>query len=555
MFRDFAPTLRDLRALVRLAVPIVTVQVGLMLMGVVDTVIVGHVSARELAAASLGHLYFFGLAVFAMGTLWAIDPIVSQAMGARDHEAAALGIQRGLVLGAVLGLITTVLCLPAESVLRALRQPAEVVPRAAAFVWMSAPSMIALLSFVTLRQSLQAMKHTRAIVGTIIAGNLTQRGAQLVFVFGHLGAPAMGAVGSALSSTIGRWVMLTLLLTFSRRELRPMLTPWRSAAWSPGPLFRTLRIGLPIGAQSTVEFTTFAAISVFAGWFGADAIGGHQVAINLASLTFMVPMGVGGAAAVLVGHAIEEGDLPHARRVAASAVLCGAAFMALSALVLLGFPGVFARAYTSVPGVIAVASTLIPIAGVFQVFDGTQVVASGVLRGAGDTRAAMIANVLGFWLVGTPVSLALGFAAHGGVVGLWWGFVAGLAAVAVFMVPARAPAVVAADRAHAGRGGGDRRRLSRVTKCSSRARDATPRDVLNSRPWPSNPAATFHVSGPTRSWSSATGSTTARGWAPSHLREGGGRRRAAESLRVASRSSRSGTTATARITSPWSTAT
>jgi MATE family multidrug resistance protein len=425
MFRDFAPTLRDLRALVRLAVPIVTVQVGLMLMGVVDTVIVGHVSARELAAASLGHLYFFGLAVFAMGTLWAIDPIVSQAMGARDHEAAALGIQRGLVLGAVLGLITTVLCLPAESVLRALRQPAEVVPRAAAFVWMSAPSMIALLSFVTLRQSLQAMKHTRAIVGTIIAGNLLNAALNWVFVFGHLGAPAMGAVGSALSSTIGRWVMLTLLLTFSRRELRPMLTPWRSAAWSPGPLFRTLRIGLPIGAQSTVEFTTFAAISVFAGWFGADAIGGHQVAINLASLTFMVPMGVGGAAAVLVGHAIGEGDLPHARRVAASAVLCGAAFMALSALVLLGFPGVFARAYTSVPGVIA---------GVFQVFDGTQVVASGVLRGAGDTRAAMIANVLGFWLVGTPVSLALGFAAHGGVVGLWWGFVAGLAAVAVFMV-------------------------------------------------------------------------------------------------------------------------
>jgi MATE family multidrug resistance protein len=434
MFRDFVPKLRDLRALVRLAVPIVTVQVGIMLMGVVDTVIVGHVSARELAAASLGHLYFFGLAVFAMGTLWAIDPIVSQAMGARDHEAAALGIQRGLVLGGILGLATTVLCLPADVVLRALRQPAEVVPRAAGFVWMSAPGMVPVLLSVTLRQSLQAMKHTRGIVGTIVAGNVVNVALNWVFVFGHLGAPVMGAVGSALSSTIGRWVMLLLLLLLSRRELRPMLTPWRRAAWSLGPLIRTLRIGLPIGAQSTVEFTTFAAISVFAGWFGADAIGGHQVAINLASLTFMVPMGVGGAAAVLVGHAIGEGDLPHARRVAASALLCGAAFMAVSALVLLGFPGLFARAYTSVPGVVAVASALIPIAGVFQVFDGMQVVAAGVLRGAGDTRAAMLANVLGFWMVGTPVSLALGFGARGGVVGLWWGFVAGLAAVAVFLV-------------------------------------------------------------------------------------------------------------------------
>jgi MATE family multidrug resistance protein len=434
MIRNFAPTSQDLRALVRLAVPIVTVQVGLMLMGVVDTVIVGHVSARELAAASLGNLYVFGLAVFGMGTLWAIDPIVSQAMGAGDHDAAALGIQRGLALGVGLGVAMTAFCLPAEPVFRVLRQPVEVVPRAAGFVWMSAPSMIALLLFVTLRQSLQAMKHTRAIVGTIIVGNLINVALNWVFVFGHLGAPAMGAVGSALSSTIGRWCMLVLLLHLSRREIGPMLFPWRREALEFAPLAATLRIGLPIGAQSTVEFTTFAAISVFAGWFGADAIGGHQVAINLASLTFMVPMGIGSAAAVLVGHAIGEGDISHARRVAASALLCGATFMAVSALVLLSIPGVFARAYTSAPGVIAVAASLIPIAGVFQVFDGLQVVASGVLRGAGDTRAAMISNVLGFWLVGTPVSLALGFGAKGGVVGLWWGFVAGLAAVATFLV-------------------------------------------------------------------------------------------------------------------------
>jgi MATE family multidrug resistance protein len=200
------------------------------------------------------------------------------------------------------------------------------------------------------------------------------------------------------------------------------------------PLLRTLRIGFPIGAQNTVEFTTFAAITVFAGWFGADAIGGHQVAINLASLMFMVPMGIGSAAAVLVGHAIGEGDPAHARRVAASALACGAAFMAVSALVLLAIPYPFARIYTSVPGVVAVAATLIPIAGVFQVFDGLQVVAAGVLRGAGDTRAAMIANIAGFWLIGIPVSLWLGFGLNGGVTGLWWGFVAGLAAVAAFLV-------------------------------------------------------------------------------------------------------------------------
>ncbi len=432
--RDFAPTPQDLRALLRLAVPIVTVQVGLMLMGVVDTIVVGHVSARELAAASLGHLYVMGLAVFGMGTLWALDPIISQAMGAGDRDAAALGVQRGLVLALALGGVASVLCLPAAWVFEHLGQPAEVVPRAARFVWWSAPSMAAFMLFVTLRQSLQAMRHTRPIVLTILVGNLVNLGLNFVFVFGAFGLPAMGAPGSALSSTIGRFCMLALLLALSRDQLLPLIRPWRKEALSLVPLRHTLSLGVPIGIQSSVEFSTFAAISVFAGWFGAEAIAGHQVAINFASLMFMVPAGIGSAAAVLVGHAIGERDPAHARRVAASALILGTSFMTLTALLMLSVPAVIAGLYTSVPGVVAIASVLLPIAGAFQVFDGLQVVAAGVLRGAGDTRAAMLSNVLGFWLMGMPVSLALGFGAGLGVAGLWWGFVAGLAAVAVFLV-------------------------------------------------------------------------------------------------------------------------
>jgi multidrug resistance protein, MATE family len=432
--RQFIPTSHDVRALVRLAIPIATVQVGIMLMGVVDTIVVGHVSARELAAAGLGNLYVFGLVVFGMGTLWGLDPIVSQALGARDHDAAALGIQRGFALAAMLGVVTTVLCLPAEPVFRLLRQPADVVPRAAAFVWMSAPGLVALMLFMTLRQSLQSMKNTRPIVVTIAIGNVVNLALNLVFVFGRFGLPAMGAVGSALSSTIGRWVQLALLARLAWPHVRAYVRPFRREALERGPFVRTLRLGLPIGVQASVEFVTFAAISVLAGWFGAEAFGGHQVALNLASLTYMVPAGIANAASVLVGRAIGEGDAPHARRVAASALILGASFMALTAVVFLLAPGPFANAYTSVPAVVAVAVTLIPIAGVFAVFDGLQVVAAGVLRGSGDTRAAMVANLLGFWLIGIPVSLALGFAAKLGVVGLWWGFVAGLVAVAAFLV-------------------------------------------------------------------------------------------------------------------------
>jgi MATE family multidrug resistance protein len=424
----------DVAALFSLAVPIVVVQVGLMFMGVVDTVVVGHVSSIELAAAALGNLYFFALCVFGMGTLMAIDPLVSQAVGAGDQAAVTRGLQRGIVIASILCVPATLLCLPAEPVLRLLRQPQDVVPRAAAFVLVSAPGAGAFLLFVVLRQSLQAMNRTRPIVITILAGNVINAALNWVFVFGHLGAPAMGATGSALSSTIGRWCMTALLLWLSWPQLRAHLAPWRRDSLHRGPLARTLALGLPIGTQYMLEFGAFAVIALLAGWFGPDAMGGHQIAINLASLTFMVPLGVSSAAAVLVGHAIGEGDGGRAQRVAGAALLCGAAFMALTALLLLGSPGLLARTYTSVPGVLAVAAALIPIAGVFQVFDGLQVVSSGILRGAGDTRAPMIINVLAFWLVGMPVSLWLGFSAGGGVVGLWWGFVAGLAAVASLLV-------------------------------------------------------------------------------------------------------------------------
>ncbi len=428
------PSLGDFRALLKLALPMVVVQVGLMMMGVVDTIIVGHVSATELAAAALGNLYYFGLTMFGMGTLMAIDPIVSQAFGARDETAIARGLQRGIVLALIISIPVALLCLPAEPILRLLRQPPEVVPRAAGFALMSAPGVPAFFVWMVLRLALQSMKRMRPVLVTMVVANLVNAALNWVFVFGNLGASAMGAVGSALGSTIGRFVMVAMLLAMSWRDLRPYFRPWRPESFQRGPLLRTLAIGAPIGVQISLEFGAFAAIALLAGWFGAEAIAGHQIAINFASLTFMVPMGVASAAAVMVGHAVGANDPLHARRVASTALACGTAFMLLTAAAMLAFPGLIARIYTSTPGVAAVAAALIPIAGVFQVFDGIQVVAAGILRGVGDTRAPMLINVTAFWLVGMPVSLWLGFHMKAGVVGLWWGFVAGLAAVAVLLL-------------------------------------------------------------------------------------------------------------------------
>jgi MATE family multidrug resistance protein len=420
--------------MLRLAAPVVLVQVGIMAMGTADTVMVGHVSPSALAAVALGNLYFFALAVFGMGVLMALDPVVAQAVGAGDQPAVARAVQRGVLIAAAVTVLVSLLLLPAAPILVALRQPEDVVPQAAAYARATIPGTLPFFVFVVMRQSLQAMARMKPIVLAILVANVANAALNWVLIYGNLGSPAYGAVGSAWASTIARWVMAGALLAFAWRDLRPLVSPLRREALLPRPFLRMLRLGAPIGVQHTLEVGAFGTTALLMGLIGTVEMAGHEVAINLASMTFMVPLGVGSAGSVLVGQAIGRGDAAAVRRAAGAAYACGVGFMCASAIVFLAAPELLARAYTSDAQVLAIAASLIPIAGVFQVFDGTQVVSSGILRGAGDTRAPMVVNVLGFWLIGLPVSVYLGFYAGIGPAGLWWGFVAGLAAVGAFLV-------------------------------------------------------------------------------------------------------------------------
>jgi MATE family multidrug resistance protein len=415
--------------MLRLAVPVVVIQVGMMAMGVVDTIMVGHISARALAAVALGNLYFFGLAVFAMGTLMVLDPVVAQAVGARDRQAVARAVQRGVVLAALLTVPVALILTVAAPVFRLARQPAEVIPLAAAYSLVTAPGVLPFLLFIVFRQSLQSMGRTAPIVGAILGANLANAGLNWVFIYGHFGLPAMGVVGSAWATTISRGLLMLGLWAAARRELGPLLWPLRPEIWQGPPLGRMLRLGIPIGTQHVLEFGAFALVALMMGWMGTREMAGHQIAINLAALTFMVPLGVGDAASILVGQAVGRGDAEGTRGAARAALACGVAFMSLTAAVFLTVPEPLARLYSRDLDVVRVAAMLIPIAGVFQVFDGLQVVAAGVLRGLGDTRVPMLVNLLGYWLVGIPVSMYLGFQAGLGPAGLWWGLVLGLALV------------------------------------------------------------------------------------------------------------------------------
>ncbi len=405
-----------------------------MLMGVVDSIMVGRLNAEGLGAVALGNVYFFAVGVFGMGMLMALDPLVAQAVGAGDEPAIARAVQRGLLLALAMSVPCSGLLALAGPTLRALGQPEAVSAGATVYSRCLIPGVVPFYAFIVLRQTLQARALMRPIVVTIAGANLANVFLNWVLIYGRLGAPALGVAGSAWATSASRWLMMLALLALGWGELRPHLLPLRTEVLAWPPLARMLAIGSPIGLQNLMEYGVFGTVALLMGRLGTIPIAAHQVAINLASLTFMVPLGISGAAAVLVGHSVGRGDMAGARRAARAALACGVAFMATTALVMLVVPEPLARLYSRDMPVVALAAALLPIAGAFQVFDGLQVVSLGILRGLADTRAPFLIALLSFWLLGFPVSLWLGFQRGLGAVGLWWGLVVGLAAVAVLLL-------------------------------------------------------------------------------------------------------------------------
>jgi MATE family multidrug resistance protein len=415
----------------RIAAPIVVINVGQQAMGVVDMLMVGDLGGAAIAAVALGNFYFFNISVFGIGLLMALDPVVSQAVGAGAHDDAARGIQRGIVMAVLIAALVTLALMPAEAMLRWLSQPDDVVHDTGVYVRYRAIGALPFFVFNALRQSLQALGTTRAIVVAVVLANLVNALANWALIHGHWGAPAMGTAGSGLATALAMWTMAALLFAFSAATMRPYLRPLRREALHWAPMRRTLRIGVPVGTQFFFESFAFGLTALFMGWMGTASLAGHEIALNMAAMTFMVPLGISGAAAAVVGRAIGRGDQLAARRDAVAAIVCGVGFMCVTAVGFVAAPHWLATRYTDDAPTVQVAAALLPLAGMFQVFDGLQAVTSGVLRGTGDTRIPAFLHLIAFWGVGVPVGAYLGFRTPLRERGLWLGLVAGLAVAAV----------------------------------------------------------------------------------------------------------------------------
>jgi MATE family multidrug resistance protein len=285
-----------------------------------------------------------------------------------------------------------------------------------------------------LRQTLQAHRQTFQLIVCVAAANVLNLALNVCLVFGHLGLPALGVAGSATATLISRWFMAIAMLCLGWQQLKPYLSRRAPDLFNVRPLYRMTALGLPIGTQMLLEWGTFSTINLLMGWIGVAQIGAHQVAANLVSLTHTVAWAVGAATTVLVGHAIGRGD-PNAARRALGAGLTGILlFMCAATAAFVGMPQSLVGIYTNEIDVLRVAVFLLPIAAVFQLADGLQIGSAAFLRGVGDTRMPMVANLAGLWLLGVPASAWLAFGAGLGAPGLWLGLLVGLLAVATFML-------------------------------------------------------------------------------------------------------------------------
>ncbi|HEX3878858.1 MAG TPA: MATE family efflux transporter [Bryobacteraceae bacterium] len=437
--------------MLRLAAPLAVTELGWTVMGIVDTIMAGRLSAAAVGAGSLGNMLFYPIAIAGTGMLLGMDTLVAQAFGAGEARDCRRSLVNGMWLAAALSPIVCVILMLLVPAIRAAGVNQEVFeefkPYLTALLWGIPP----LLFTAAFRRYLQAVDVVKPMLYAMIAANLLNIAGNWVLMFGHLGVPAMGLTGSGWSTSISRYVMAAIgaaAIVLHERKSDGVL--WR-VSWAPdfARIGSLIRLGLPAGLQMLFEGSVFGLVTVWAARLSEGALAAHSIAVQVIATNFMVPLGISSAAAVRVGQAIGRGDKVGASSAGWTALGISAAFMGTAATVMIVAPHLIVRLFIDDPAVISAGAPLLRIAALFELFDGFQIVATGALRGIGDTRSAMIAHALGYWAVGVPAGYVLCFSRQYGAPGIWIGLTAaliliGLALVAVWWRKIRTVRAVAA---------------------------------------------------------------------------------------------------------------
>jgi MATE family, multidrug efflux pump len=427
---------RELRSLLALAIPVILSELGWMSMSIVDTIMVGRLSAEAIGAVGMGNAIYYAPALFGIGILLGLDTLVSQAYGRGDFDDCHRWLSQGVYIAIAFTPILMVFLWAAPLAFSHLGVNRAVSQQTADYLRMLNWGTLPLLLYAAFRRYLQGVKYIGPVTFALISANLINWAGNWALIYGHLGFPAMGVRGSALSTCFARVYMAGVLIFAAwKNEARRGHSLF--AHW-PGVIFSRIRsllkLGVPAAGQIVMEVGAFGAATVMAGRLSPVALAAHQIALNCAAFSYMVPLGTSAAAAVAVGHAVGAGDGPRARRAGWLALAIGVGFMACAAIVFLLAPHAVLVVYTNQAAVVNMGVPLLALAAAFQIFDGIQTISTGALRGLGETRVPMLANFAGYWIFGLPLGYVLCFWRRQGIFGLWIGLTLALISIAMVVL-------------------------------------------------------------------------------------------------------------------------
>ena len=430
------PLLGHAAAILHLGSPLVIANLALAGMPLADTLMAGHLGAQGLAAVAVGSS-FYGLCMYCgLGMMTSLSPLAAHAYGSGHYVRVGQYARQGFWIMLLTSAVLLSTLWTVGPFLHWIGTDPSVIPVASQYVHAISFGLPALLSAHGLRCTSEGVGRTRPVMVIAIMALAINVFLNWVLMYGHFGAPALGAVGTGLATASAQWCMAILFVIWLRWH--PSYAPYDIIALPSRPDFVRLReilaLGLPIGGAMLAETALFSSAGLMIGTLGASTVAAHQIALNYASFTFMVPVSLHSATTIHVGHALGGQDRAGARQAGFVGVaLCGA-LMAISALILFACHDAIAGLYTSDPEVRAVAGGLLLLAGVFQLSDGLQVGAMGALRGFKDTRLPLAITLAAYWGIGFPLAYEAGIIKGHGPVGVWWGLIAGLAVAAVLLI-------------------------------------------------------------------------------------------------------------------------
>ncbi len=425
----------DFRLNLKLALPLMASQLGQVAVNFADNVMVGKLGPAALAGVSFANAIFAISIVFGMGISFALPPLISEAQGAGDERRISSFFKHSLIVNLSFGMISMMLLLAFIPFMKYLDQDPDILPHAADYMFYSAIGMIPFMIFQTLRCYSDGLSETLPSMIIIIIGNVLNIILNYLLIFGHLGLPSMGTGGAALSSLLSRIFMVFGILVLFKywKNLWSYLSEIKFNQYKLNYFKKILSLGIPSSFQMTFELTAFSAAAIIMGFIGKIEQASHQIAINLASMTFMVATGLAMATTIRVGNQLGKGDIQKVKDVGYSAMIQITFFMIITALLFTLTRNVLPTIYMDNIEVIEIAAYLLLAAAIFQIPDGIQVINLSALRGLQDVKVPTIITFLSYWLLGIPCSYITAIVLDWGPIGVWIGLIVGLTVSAIFL--------------------------------------------------------------------------------------------------------------------------